>query len=362
MVTMSKSVDKVRSNAVETTDTVAGSVRPETYLDPRDADLLYISQAKAAYEQKGLAGAVEVSQSILQDVIDDLSSLAEHNDVKSSDVRFHVSALRELDKILSAAVQEDSQNHSVVGVSLSTDSVDSSDEKEERESPPNTINNVAPKQDHHDSKRVEFVEASIDRVSGSGNILATSPDIPAAHIHVSHGTIGDKVIVLKPARGWKQVKSGKEKAQVLPYNSIEDATKNFSSHQKLHLRVGDRIKVDISDIDGDKGIATLSGFRNVDRVVAFGKPSKQGDQLTVEVQEIDEDTARAYVVKRNRKSKKRKKTKKSKKSKKRKKRRTKKKYKNRPSRRSWHRGQGLKKSPIPQGNNTNKNELLNGKL
>ncbi|ARS91255.1 hypothetical protein B1756_17005 [Natrarchaeobaculum aegyptiacum] len=159
----------------------------------------------------------------------------------------------------------------------------------------------------------KFAQVEIEKVNGKGNLLTFSENIPKDHLHISHGQKGEKVIVFLGSDS--SMYSNQLQYPNVPFDSVEDAARNYSPETDLILKENDLIKIpDPVIVPKERPVIHLNGY-NIERIELDGDV-KKGYQLTVRITNIDGEVAKGTVEATKRKNSGRKKSRRKKKRKK----------------------------------------------
>lgn len=302
------------------------------------------------YEQTGTAGAIAVALSKLQYVQDELSG-ADTTVPTATELAFLNTLLSEATETLVFAADTHIESYDEplydVEDSPSAD-VEENESSTDEEDGENSEWNPIYTED-------QFTEVTVDRISGSGNLIAESPSINPAHIHITHGTVDKDVIVFLESGNFTDASGGSPRAKTVPYESIEAAVANYSPHESLRLREGDTVKFE-RPTPSEANVEWLAVDRFDTETIDIGRDVSELRRVTVEIESISGQHAKgtpvdtlieeAYQRKQEQKKKKRKQ---------RRKRRKKKMKKGQGSKRNTTSSFG---NPLSSGKNLNK--LLKG--
>ncbi len=147
----------------------------------------------------------------------------------------------------------------------------------------------------------EFVKVTINRISGSGNIIAKTEKAGIKHIHVDHGTIGETAIALIEDGDINAASSGEDTAKSLNYEEVNEAIINYNCNKLCHLKEGDFLRLNSSDYDhyDDSNITIKKNVYNINKIEHDDFIDRQTDELLLKISEISGDKAYATVKKTN---------------------------------------------------------------
>ncbi|MDS0261858.1 hypothetical protein NDI56_20855 [Haloarcula sp. S1CR25-12] len=131
----------------------------------------------------------------------------------------------------------------------------------------------------------DFIQVTIDNVNSRGNLITHSSNISADHLHLTHGSEGDSVIILEQSP---------ELSPVLPYNTVSEAVKNHSQDTVLQLEEGDLLKIrNPFEKSNQPSTISLSGF-NISLVEVSGDIPERY-HVSVRIKNLDGSTAAGNI-------------------------------------------------------------------
>lgn len=147
----------------------------------------------------------------------------------------------------------------------------------------------------------EFIKVTINRISGSGNIIAKTEKAGIKHIHVDHGTIGETAIALIEDGDVNAASSGEDTAKLLNYKEVNDAIINYNCNKSCELKKGDFLKLNSSDYShyNHSNITIKKSEYNINEIEHDDFIDRQTDELLLKISEISGEKAYATVKKTN---------------------------------------------------------------
>ena len=301
-------------NRLKTKDVIEAIIPPATASTTQrpsaSADNAFCTEAYADWvvEHSGSVGRLAVALEIVDSVADDLTDLAEHRAVSSDDVAFYAQLLTEARDTLVTAGNEQLADMDLPVYDVPTDS---KPEWEQRD-------------DSEDSSvdESDFTVLTIDRVSKAGNLVAEGAGIGKKHTLVSHGFVGDEVVIRVEGEQsplHSKIPECGSRTLALPYTSVEEAAEKYGSQTSLLLEPGQVIGgVKPVKDESDPIVCRTPSFANVD-VLETEDSIPRDSFLTVEILQVEDRTAVGTIVNTRKKtSKKRKRKRKNRRKKKRK--------------------------------------------
>jgi hypothetical protein len=135
-----------------------------------------------------------------------------------------------------------------------------------------------------------LAKVKLDRISGSGNIIAEPVGPGPDHIHVKNGVIGDTMIAYHP-RGKLANKSGPDKPFALPYESKNEAQELYSPNTPIPLNEGQYVQLFETEINNRT--ITSNDFEVDEFVVESDVPD--GATVLLQIQNVQQGKAKAEI-------------------------------------------------------------------
>lgn len=251
--------------------------------DGQDIDLAEF--ADFAIDESGTVGGIGVALDSLQALSDDLDTFAQTG-AAPGDLELHAEAIQEVVSILYQIADEeiDSYDNKLYHTPDPEPSEEEEQELDSERSPENT--------DPISSENL--MKVTVDRISGSGNIIAEPVTSGPNHIHVQNGKIGETAIAYHP-QGKLSSKGGGDKPFTLPYKSEKDVELTRISHDSIPLTEGQHIQV--YDASKDEGFIYIDGFDL--RAIKVDEEIKTGATVLLEITEVKTNTAVATLKKQS---------------------------------------------------------------
>lgn len=251
----------------------------ETIFLNDDGDVLSAKFAKHAQETSGIVGPIGVALVLLNEVENSLNSLSERSDVDTAEIDETNSLVQETSSILVAAADQHIADDSSKLYDVSN--LESTVTTEERR-----------KQGRDTVSTDQFAKVSVDGMNGKGNILARPDHLQQDHLHLSHGQVGEEVVIYLGSDS--TVYSGRMQNPVLPFESVEAAAREFTEETTLRLKEGDLLKLmNPTPVSETTSTVSVEGF-NVDEIeLEEDIPEKR--QITIRIRSIQGSSARGKV-------------------------------------------------------------------
>jgi hypothetical protein len=204
--------------------------------------------ADFARSKAGTPGEIGVALDSLQALSEDIDTFSQTG-AAPGDLEIHAEAIQEILQILYRVADGEIESYDKpLYADTNTDLVSKTKESEkERDND---------KEKEKISKQ-NMLEVAVDRISGSGNIIAEPKKSDINHIHVQNGTIGNKAVAYHP-EGNLYSKGGENKPYILPYSSKSEAEAKHGQNDDIPLSEGDHIQ--LASPSEEDGFVYLDGF------------------------------------------------------------------------------------------------------
>ena len=236
--------------------------------------------AEFAGDEAGTPGELGVVLDSLQAVSEDIDTFAQTG-AAPGDLEIHAEAIQEVLQIIKAVADSEIESYDdplYSGRSIS--STNSGDDTEDDQSSVDTI------------PEENLMKVNIDRISGSGNIIAEPVDSDLNHIHVQNGVLGDTAIAYNPD-GKFSSKNGKNKPYTLPHNSVSDAQNNHRKDENIDLC--EDMLVQIFNVEKEDMIVTTDRF-DVDSIKLNEDVYIADDAIVlIKLTDINNNIAKGYI-------------------------------------------------------------------
>lgn len=251
--------------------------------DGQEVDL--IEFADFATEKAGTAGGIGVALDSLQALSEDIETFAQTG-AAPGDLELHAEAIQDVVNILHRLTDAEIDSYDTP---LYTDT-DSDSTGEDGQSSTSTDSS----QEKYSIPEENLMEVTVDRISGSGNIIAEPVDADPNHIHVQNGTIGETAMAYH-ADGNLEAKGGTGKPYTLPHESDECGQPTLHGDEAIPVTEGQHIQV--HKASKEEGFVYIDGYDlealNVDGEI------KDGATVLLEITDVKTNTAVAQLEKQS---------------------------------------------------------------
>jgi predicted RNA-binding protein with TRAM domain len=246
--------------------------------DGQDIDLTEF--ADFATSEAGTPGGIGVAVDSLQAVSEDIETFAQTG-AAPGDLELHAEALQEVVQILHrlAAAEIDSRDTPLYD---SPDTATPEDEDGDSAGADSSEETQIPAE--------HLLPVTVDRISGSGNIIAEPVDSGPNHIHLQNGTLGQTVVAYHPTGNFAS-KTSPNKPRALPYSTKDDAQYQHGADDHVPLVEGQHLQV--ADASKEDGFVSLDGFDL--QAIKVTDDITDGATILVEITDVKTNTAEARV-------------------------------------------------------------------
>lgn len=247
--------------------------------DGQDLDL--VEFADFATTEAGTAGGIGVALDSLQALSEDIDSFAQTG-AAPGDLELHAEAIEDIVQILyrMATGEIDSYDTPLYNDGDS----DSTDE----ETQPSTSGDSPKQEDLIPNENL--MKVTVDRISGSGNLIAEPANGGPNHIHVQNGALGETAIAYH-ADGNLKSKRGTDKPYTYPYESDENGQSTLQRYDAIPLTEGQHIQV--HDASKEEGFVYIDGYDL--QAIKVDDEIKKGATVLLEITEVKTNTAVARL-------------------------------------------------------------------
>lgn len=235
--------------------------------------------ADFARSKAGTPGEIGVALDSLQALSEDIDTFSQTG-AAPGDLEIHAEAIQEILRILYRVADGEIESYDKP---LYTDS-DTDVASKRKESETKRDN------DKENISKQNLLEVAVDRISGSGNIIAEPKKSEINHIHVQNGTIGSKAVAYHP-EGNLYSKGGENKPYILPYSSKGEAEAKHAPNEDIPLSEGDHIQV--ASAKEEDGFVYLDRFDT--EAIKLDKDINNGATILFKIKNIKTNVAEAEI-------------------------------------------------------------------
>lgn len=240
-----------------------------------------IEYADFATTESGIPGGLGVALDSLQSLSEDIDAFAQTG-AAPGDLKLHAEAMQEIVSILCNLADAEIDSYDTP---LYTDAgSDSTDEDNKTSASGDSSKQEASIPEEH------LMRVTVDRISGSGNIIAEPVDAEGSHIHVRNGAIGETAVAYH-ANGKLFSQGGTDKPYTLPHGSDENGQDTLQRDDAVPLTEGQHIQV--HDASKEEGFVYIDGYDL--QAIKVNDEIKNGATVLLKITEVKTNTAVAQL-------------------------------------------------------------------
>ncbi|MFC7249319.1 hypothetical protein ACFQJ5_05620 [Halomicroarcula sp. GCM10025324] len=241
----------------------------------QDIDL--IEFADFATSKAGTAGGLGVALDSLQALSEDIETFAQTG-AAPGDLELHAEAIQDVVRILTSMAAAEIDSYDTPLYTDADSNPTDEDDQASASSDSSTEENSIPKEN--------LMKVTVDRISGSGNIIAEPVDAEPNHIHVQNGTVGETAVAYY-ADGNLCSKGGTDKPYTFPYESDENGQRTLQRDDAIPLTEGQHIQV--HDASKEEGFVYIDGYDL--QAIKLDDEIKDGATVLLEITDVKTNTA-----------------------------------------------------------------------